>query len=168
MRTLLRPCGHVWGLTMRKCAPCGLERACSFLTCSYFIGAAIRCSQCLLELCSAITFKCRIGSSLSILLGWGMVLRSLSRWVVCGLSRCVFGSSFSVLIFSPAFVPFGLTRLTLDDCLVVFVTDGLMPQGARVTKKGLPQPILSGAQDCFAQSCRRSRIAPVHCQNTAL
>ena len=29
MRTLLLPCGHVWGLTMRKCAPCGLERVCS-------------------------------------------------------------------------------------------------------------------------------------------
>ena len=50
-----------------------------------------------------------------------MVFRSLSRWVVCGLSRCVFGSSFSVLIISPAFVPFGLTRLTLDDCLRVLV-----------------------------------------------
>ena len=91
MRTLLRPCGHVWGLTMRKCAPCGLERACSFLTCSCFTGIAPRCSQCLLELCSAITFKCRIGSSLSVC--------SAGEWfcVLClvglfgGLSRCVFG-----------------------------------------------------------------------------
>ena len=29
---------------------------------------------------------------------------------------------------------------------------------------GLPQSILSGAQDCFTQSCRHSRIAPVHYQ----
>ena len=65
----------------------------------------------------------------------GNGLCSLSRLAVCGLLRCVSGFSFSVLIISPAFITFGLTRLTVDDCFVVFVTDGLMPQGARVTKK---------------------------------
>ena len=64
-----------------------------------------------------------------------MVFRSLCRLASCGLLRCVSGSFFSVLIISPAFSLFGFTRLTLDDCFVVFVTDGLMPQGARVTKK---------------------------------
>ena len=43
--------------------------------------------------------------------------------------------SFLCLAHFTSIVPLGLTRLTLDDCLVVLVTDGLMPQGARVTKK---------------------------------
>ena len=52
-----------------------------------------------------------------------------------GLLRCVFGF-FSLFCSSRQhFVPLGLTRLTLVDYLVVLVTDGLMPQGARVTKK---------------------------------
>ena len=53
-----------------------------------------------------------------------------------GLSRCVFGFFSLFCSFHQHFVPLGLTRLTLDDCLVVLVTDGLMPQGARVTKNG--------------------------------
>ena len=62
----------------------------------------------------------------------GNGLCPLSRLAVCGLLRCVSCFSFSVLIISPAFTTFGLT---VDDCFVVFVTDGLTPQGARVTKK---------------------------------
>ena len=69
------------------------------------------------------------------LLGWGMVLRFVPRWVVWRFVALCLRFLFFVLLISPAFVPLGLTRLTLDDCLVVLVTDGLMPQGARVTKK---------------------------------
>ena len=65
--------------------------AVSYLTCSCITGLAPRCSQCLLELCSAITFNCRIGSSLSVLLGWGMVSRLCLVGLFGGLSRCVFG-----------------------------------------------------------------------------
>ena len=61
----------------------------------------------------------------------GNGLCPLSRLAACGLLRCVSRFPFSVLIISPAFTTFGLTRLTVDDLFVVFVTDGLMPQGAR-------------------------------------
>ena len=79
----------------------------------------------------ALPFNCRVGSSLSVLLGWGKVFRLVPRCVVswsvalCLRSLSLFGS------FHQHFVPLGLTRLTFDVCIVVLVTDGLMPQ-ARV------------------------------------
>ena len=104
------------------------------LTCSCFTGIAPRCSQCLLDLCSTITLNAALARLFPFArLGNGFAFcASLGCLAVC---RVVSSVSFLGLAHFTSIVPLGLTRLTLDDCLVVLVTDGLMPQGARVTKK---------------------------------
>ena len=107
LRPLLRPCGHVWGLTMRKCAPCGLERACS----SFSVLMLHRHSSSVSSVsCGtmfhALPFNCRASSSLSVLHGWGMVFRLVPRWValwfvaLCFRPFPLFGSFTSTLSLS--------------------------------------------------------------------
>ena len=106
-----------------------------FLMCSCFTSLAPRCSQCLLELCSTLSLLiAALARLFPFCSGWGMVFRlvpcCVALWSAALCFRFpLFGS------FHQHFVPLGLTRLTFDDCIVVLVTDGLMPQGARVTKK---------------------------------
>ena len=90
--SLLQPCGHVWGLTMRKCAPRGLERMFPFLMCSCFTSLAPRCSQCLLELCSTLSLLIAALARLFPFCSAGEWFFGWFRVVLLrGLPRCVFG-----------------------------------------------------------------------------
>ena len=83
MRIVLLPCGHVWGLTMRKGAPCGLERACSSFNVLIRQNYVPR------------PIKCHIGLYLLVLLGWGMVFVCFVwLFVVCCVVSLAFLSPF--------------------------------------------------------------------------
>ena len=117
---------------------------------------ALRCSPCPVELCFTFPFNCRVGSSLSVLLGWGMGFRLVPRCValwsvaLCPLSLLVCLAHFTSTL------SLGLTRLTFFDCTYILVTDGLMPQGAHVTKNS-PS---SGCRTGWAQISTRCPASP--------
>ena len=82
-----------------------------------------------------ISKNCRVGSSLSVLLGWGMGFRLVPRCVALwSVALCPLSLLVVCLAHFTSTLSLGLTRLTFFDCTYILVTDGLMPQGAHVTK----------------------------------